>query len=491
MVVLSDIIRSLESGSRPKGGAKNIKEGIPSIGGEHLVYGGSFDFSQIRYIPKTFYNQMLKGKVEKYDILIVKDGATTGKTSFVDESFEFQEAAINEHIFIMRSFDEIHPKFLFFYMISPIGQFYIKKNFQGSAQGGINSNFIKNIYIPVPPVNEQKRIVSKLEELFTKLDAGIEYLKKTKTLLKQYRQSILKYAFEGKLTEKWREKNSNEISQTSVIFEKLESQKLINKRKEFPRLDLKTLNGIPEGWMWIRIQDIADYIQYGTSERANADSNGIPVIRMGNIQSGKIIFENLKYYPKSWKGLDGFLLSEGDVLFNRTNSAELVGKAAVYESIYPKSAFASYLIRIKILRNLYNPKLLSFFINSIFGKQYIKSVVSQQVGQANVNGTKLAAMPIPFLSIHEQNIIVEEIETKFSILEHTENIIQKNLSYCERLRQSIFKDTFEGKLVVQDPNDEPASVLLEKIKQKKSNTEKKSNLKRTKNKSDSRQMRLI
>ena len=104
--------------------------------------------------------------------------------------------------------------------------------------------------------------------------------------------------------------------------------------------------------MECRIQDIADNIQYGTSEKANNNSSGIPVVRMGNIQNGKMIFENLKYYPKSWKGLNEFLLSEGDILFNRTNSAELVGKSAVYESIYPKSVFASYLIRLKIFHKL-------------------------------------------------------------------------------------------------------------------------------------------
>jgi type I restriction enzyme S subunit len=324
---------------------------------------------------------------------------------------------------------------------------------------------IEEIQVPVPPLNEQKRIVSKLEELFTKLDAGIEYLKKTKILLKQHRQSVLKFAFEGKMTEKWREKQSKLPSSRELYQQLIELNK--NKpRKDFPPLIDSDLMALPNEWIWIRINDIVEVLQYGSSEKASEDSRGIPVLRMGNIQDGNIIFENLKYYPAKWNQLNEFLLTDGDILFNRTNSAELVGKSAVYSSVFPKSVFASYLIRIRVLKNWYNPRFLSHFINSTNGRNYIKSVVSQQVGQANVNGTKLAGMPLPFLPIEEQNIIAEQIETKFSIIRHNEGFIQRNINQCQKLRESILKNAFKGKLVSQDPHDEPASHLVEKIKQK-------------------------
>ena len=106
-----------------------------------------------------------------------------------------------------------------------------------------------------------------------------------------------------------------------------------------------------------------------------------------------------------------FILEEGDVIFNRTNSAELVGKTAVYKRSFPESIFASYLIRVQVFNEIYNPDFLSFFINSYFGRLYINSVVAQQVGQANVNGTKLSNMPIPLPNKKEQDRIVLECNT--------------------------------------------------------------------------------
>ncbi len=170
---IKNILLSLESGVRPKGGVKNIIQGIPSIGGEHLLYNGGFDFNNIRYIPVDFYEKMTRGKIQPKDVLVVKDGATTGKTAYVPDTFPFAKSAVNEHVFIMRVFkDHINAKYLFFWMMSPYGQKCVNENFQGTAQGGINSSFIENSKIPLPPLPEQHRIVAKIEELFTKLDAG-------------------------------------------------------------------------------------------------------------------------------------------------------------------------------------------------------------------------------------------------------------------------------------------------------------------------------
>ena len=212
-------------------------------------------------------------------------------------------------------------------------------------------------------------------------------------------------------------------------------------------------------------------MQYGSSEKASYDSTGIPVLRMGNIQDGKISFVGLKYYPANWSSLNEFLLGDGDILFNRTNSAELVGKSAVYKSEYPKAVFASYLIRVRVNKEFYNPNMLSFFINSFHGHEYISSVVSQQVGQANVNGRKLSMMPIPLPPLSEQNKIVEEIEKLYSLAYNIENNVIQSLRQGERLRQSILKMAFAGKLVSQDPTDERASILLERIRDEKAKHE--------------------
>ena len=356
-------------------------------------------------------------------------------------------------------------------------------------------NDMKNFVIPLIPQNEQHRIVSKIEELFTKLDAGIDALKKTKIQLKNYRQSILKYTFEGKLTKRWRAVHEKEIESASTLLEKIKEVRRRRTRDQYNEPnsgDRQNFLHLPEGWVWTSVDQITEKMQYGSSEKAIDDANGIPVLRMGNIQDGKINFKGLKSYPITWHQVIEFLLEDGDVLFNRTNSAELVGKSAVYEKHYPQAVFASYLIRVRTNKDVYNPKLLSLFINSYYGRQYIRSVVSQQVGQANVNGTKLAAMPIPLLPIQEQNEIIGEIERRFSIIENNQQVVNQSLQQTKTLKQSILEMTFAGKLILQDPSDEPASILLERVREDKANKVivRKMN-KRIKNKLETKQMRLV
>jgi type I restriction enzyme S subunit len=175
----------------------------------------------------------------------------------------------------------------------------------------------------------------------------------------------------------------------------------------------------------------------------------------------------LKYLPSTYPLIGELLLQDGDILFNRTNSSELVGKVAKYNNSQPRAIFASYLIRIKPNRDAYDPDFMTYFINSFYGRQYINSVVTQQVGQANVNGTKLAMMPVPFCALAEQQKIVEGIESCFSVADEIDATIEVSLKQSERLRQSILKQAFEGKLVPHDPEDEPADKLLERIKAEK------------------------
>ncbi|MEW6417773.1 MAG: restriction endonuclease subunit S [Nitrospirota bacterium] len=404
----------------------------------------------------------------------------TPGTSFGAHIWRRGRAVLNQHIFKVEINEENMDKNFLMHLLNRNVDEYIRKAHGTAGLAHITKGKFENSLIPLPPLPEQHRIVSKIEELFTRLDAGVEALKKIKAQLKRYRQAVLKYAFEGKLTEEWREKHKGEIEPASELLEKIREERLLQGRRKsdnppippllkggkkgFVGARNDNLPRLPEGWVWTRVGMISEMIQYGTSEKANEDSSGIPVLRMGNIQDGKLNYEDLKYFPKSWSQLDDFFLKAGDVLFNRTNSAELVGKTAVYKSYYPPSVFASYLIRVKVNKNAYSPDLLASFINSFYGRQYIASVVSQQVGQANVNGTKLSLMPIPLPPLPEQHKIVEEIERRFSVADEGEKTVEQSLKQAERLRQSILKKAFEGKLVPQDPTDEPAENLLERIK---------------------------
>jgi type I restriction enzyme S subunit len=364
----------------------------------------------------------------------------------------------------------------------------------GTTFEAISGNQLRNLKIPLPPLPEQNRIVAKIEELFTKLDAGVKSLETVKAYLKGYRQSVLKSAFEGKLTEEWRRTHKDELEPAPKLMEwiKEEKKKLTTKKyRELPSVDMSHLPELPEGWSWTRVGEVVTRIQYGSSEKATGDPSGIPVLRMGNIQEGKVVFEDLKYFSKDTPQLNDVMLDPGDVLFNRTNSAELVGKTAVYEHWHPKAAFASYLIRVKVDGRIYDPHMLAFFINSYYGRRYIASVVSQQVGQANVNGTKLSLMPIPITCLPEQEAITQEIERRFSVADEAERTIVSGSRQSEKLRQSILKRAFEGKLVPQDPSDEPASILLERLRSMRTQATQDQRGKRVRKRTDPRQRRLV
>ena len=404
-------------------------------------------------------------------------GDHTKAFKYVD--FDFVAGA--DGIKVIRPQEMYYPKlFYYFAQATSLPEKGYARHFQ----------FLEKAQIPLPPLPEQHRIVSKIEELFTKLDAGIDALGKVQAQLKRYRQSVLKAAFEGKLTETWRAEHQDEIEPASVLLERVlkerrrkweaeqleqmkakgevpKDEKWKAKYKEPTPLDTSELTELPKGWLWATVEQLLTKIQYGSSRKTNDDANGVPVLRMGNIVEGKIVRDNLKYLPTEHDEFPELLLDKGDLLFNRTNSRELVGKTAVYIGDPNPCSFASYLIRVR-----FNPRIdsliVAHYLNSMYGKNWILSVVSQQAGQANVNGTKLNLLAVPIPSEKEQRVFVEEVERRLSVSDEVEKTVTTELKRTEQLRQSILKKAFSGGLVPQDSNNEPASVLLERIRAEKS-----------------------
>lgn len=398
--------------------------------------------------------------------IIVATRVSLGKVAIADQSLCFSQDCQA----LVGGEKAVLPNYALHYLTQAAQRFIHES--RGTTISGVTKKQLAELPLPLPPLNEQRRIVEKIEELFTRLDAGVAELHEARKRLASYRQAVLRDAFTGKLTQQWREAHKGKLGPASVLLDQVQNERerredLQRPREKLAPLDSSGLHELPRLWQWTRVNEIAAMIQYGTSEKATKDSSGIPVLRMGNIQGGRLVYDSLKYLPREMEGLDKFTLLPGDVLFNRTNSAELVGKTAVYTKGFPESVFASYLIRVRMIGDSYDPHLLSWYINSPLGRLHIDDVVSQQVGQANVNGTKLAMMPIPAMPIYEQKQLVQEIERRFSLIDAAENTIRRSLKQADRLRQSILKRAFEGRLVPQDPKDEPAEKLMERIEAEK------------------------
>ena len=440
---LGVILMNFESGGRPKGGVRNITAGIPSIGGEHLTADGKFNFEEIRYIPHEFYEEMTKGKIQKGDVLIVKDGATTGKTAIIRSDFPYEKAAVNEHVFITRPFQDVDNLYLFYYLYSPYGQDYVQKNFKGTAQGGINLTFAKETFIPLPPTEEQHRIVAKIEELFTKLDAGIEALKKIKAQLKRYRQAVLKYAFEGKLTAEWRKAHKNELEPASVLLIKVkEERKKKGGFKELPQVDTSNLSELPESWTWTPLGRIVEF-EYGKGLRKDRRVFGGTVPVYGS--NGIVGYHDIPLTNNACLviGRKGAL---GEVHLSRVPCWPIDTTYYVYASNGINLYFLYYL-------------LCTLRLNAL----------DKSTAIPGLNRNDAYKLSIPVASTIEQQKIVEEIDRHFSMADEIERVVDQGLKQAERLRQSILKRAFAGKLVPQDPNDEPAEKLLKRIKLEKLN----------------------
>jgi type I restriction enzyme S subunit len=199
----------------------------------------------------------------------------------------------------------------------------------------------------------------------------------------------------------------------------------------------------------VELGNLATVVEYGSSAKTSS-SGDIPVLRMGNLQRGSLDLSQLKYLPASHHEFPKLLLDDGDLLFNRTNSAELVGKSAVYHGVPSPCSFASYLIRVRLSQRVL-PDFVALYINSPAGRAWVASVVSQQVGQANVNGSKLRALRIPVPTKDVQARILERVSLQISLADAAETSVSSTRQRAEQFLQVILRQAFQGRLV--DPAD--------------------------------------
>lgn len=436
--------------------------------------------------PEAAFNYSTNKFDEKFLIdngtLVFAWSGTPG-TSFGAHIWKGGKAWLNQHIFKV-VFDEtlINKKYLRFAINQNLNE-YINNAHGGAGLAHITKGKFDSSEIPLPPLAEQHRIVAKIEELFSDLDAGIASLKQAQAQLKTYRQAVLKYAFEGKLTAAWREQNKPEPAEKLLAQIKAEREKQnvgatrrvaptkrngnSKKPKEFPPLteaELAELPELPEGWCWVKLGGVAESIQYGYTAPSSNTPIGPKMLRITDIQDYKVDWNEVPFCGIPSEQKANYLLKEGDLVFARTGAT--VGKSFLIKGMIPESVFASYLIRIRLPKTVNEQFLYSFFQSIYYWQQITEGQVG--IGQPNVNGTKLSELIFPMSSRDEQHQIVQEIESRLSVCDKLEESIKESLQKAEALRQSILKKAFAGKLVPQDLNDEPAEKLIERIKSAKS-----------------------
>jgi len=384
-----------------------------------------------------------------------------GDHTKVVKYIDFEFAAGADGVKVIKPLKVFYPK-LFYYFLQAI-----QLPEKGYAR---HFQFLEKSSIPLPPLLEQHRIVAKIEELFTKLDAGVEALKKIKTQLKRYRQSVLKSAMEGKLTENWREEHKHELKPASVLLEKIKEErekKLGKKYKELPSIDTENLSKLPDKWVWTELRNIAEFKNGINFSKHQKGDKGILTIDVLNMYSKSIFIDISALYRVNKTVKEDYVLKYGDILFVRSSvKREGVGWASAFKEISEPVTFCGFIIRARLQNQEILPEYITYLLRTDYARKIIISKGSQ-VTITNISQNSLGKIPIPLASYTEQHKIVEEIEKRFSIADEVEKIVEQSLKQSKRLRQSILKKAFEGKLVPQDSTDEPASILLERIKEEK------------------------
>jgi len=370
---------------------------------------------------------------------------------------------------------------------------------QGVVYPAVRPRDVRAHRLPVPPLPEQDRIVAVIETELTRIDAAVAALERVRANLKRYRASVLKAAVEGRLVPTEAElasKEGRDFEPASVLLDRIlaerrrrwEESELArmkaagkppkddrwkSKYKEPAAPNTSTLPQLPDGWCWSTVEQISTDcligIDRGRQQEVSADI-GHPYLRMNNLTSdGRIDLSKLSYVHASKDESLRFEIGAGDILFNTRNSVELVGKTAIVRQVPLGTLYNNNLMRIRV-----SPQVIGAFVsgqmNSESFKARLNRVKRATTNVAAVYAKDLLPLPVALPPFAEQARISSEISRLHSGGDATEPVIEACMLRCARLRQAILKWAFEGRLVDQDPNDEPASVLLDRIRAERAAT---------------------
>ncbi len=480
----------------------------------HFIYEPKPDYVQLLQIrdfgskPLPTYIPINEAKkfCKKDDILIARYGASLGRiVTGLCGSYNVALAKV------ICDTNSIYKKYLFYLLKTSIFQSPLSL-LSRSAQNGFAKHEIAHFKLPISPYAEQHQIVSKIEELFSELDNAIQTLKKAREQLKTYRQSVLKHAFEGKLTEEWRkrqkeagsspesadkllerikkereEKYQKQLEDWKKACEqaKAEGKKKPARPKKPKDLELLTeeelveLPELPEGWRWEKLGNLSDIVGGVTKGRKfdGKETTDLPYLRVANVQDGYLDLQDIKTITIPEEEEGKYLLQYGDLLYTEGGDKDKLGRGTIWKNQIERCIHQNHIFRARLVSNYLLSLYFAYYTSSITAKNYFFSNAKQTVNLASINITILSNLPVPIPYIEEQQQIVSEIESRLSVCDQLEQSIDDSLNKTGSLRQSILQKAFSGELTKEWRDEHPelisgensAEMLLERIKAEKQN----------------------
>ena len=378
LATVGAIVSTIESGSRPQGGVGTLKSGALSLGGEHIDnYSGCLNLSSPKYVSVEFFENASKGKIQKHDILLCKDGALTGKIAFVKNELDNKDAMCNEHIFILRCNNEILQKYVFEFLYSSYGQSLLKASITGSAQGGLNLTNLEKIQIPLPSTEIQQQIVSECEDIDTECKNANNIIEKTQ----------------------------QEITSTIIS--------LTGNRTT--------------------LKDIAEF-KNGLNYDRNSQGEIVKIVGVKDFEN-KFSPDWKQTESIQIEGAlkPDYLLIEGDILIVRSNgSRNLVGRCIYIDETLPSTSFSGFTIRVRLKNSVILPKLLCYYLRTDFVRSKMFDG-SKGSNIKSINQDILANIPVMIPDQTTQTATIRQIQR----LEQQIEAAQKTLDSAFARKQAI------------------------------------------------------
>ena len=421
-IKISDVFQTV-MGQSPRGDSvSNLKNGME-------FHQGKVFFGE-KYISTSDQTTVSPTKIAEPDSILLCVRAPVGKVNITNRTL-----CIGRGLCALKPLGGINIDFAF-HLLEVYENIFVKQA-TGTTFVAITGEVVKNQIVPLPPLSEQARIVSKIKELLPLLSQYQNAEIANKKLLKDFpallKKSILQEAVQGKLVpqdptdepapillERIRAEKQKLIAEGKIKKDKHESIIFRRDNSHYEKLDgiEHCIDGeipfdIPDSWAWTSVGEVCTNIQYGSSQKSSLTGK-IAVLRMGNLQNGRIVLDKLVYTSDS-KEIEKYPLEYNDLLFNRTNSKELVGKVAIYKSEIP-AIYAGYLVRLHPL--LIDSDYLNYVMQSQYYWIYCQNVRSDAIGQSNINAEKLKRFIFPLPPLQEQKRIVNQISCAMSKIEH-------------------------------------------------------------------------
>lgn len=407
---IKDHVWKIGSGITPSGGAASYHNtGIPLLRSQNVHFDG-LRLDDVAYIAVETHDEMSGTKLLVRDVLLNITGASIGRCTFVPDGFG--EGNVNQHVCIIRPSAKLDYKFLTYCLSSPWGQDQIFSSFTGASRQGLGQRDLGEIQVPLPPIPEQQRIAAYLDASFVAIDAAIAAKRGQLETLDSMRESLIESAVTKgvRLNAPMRSVNEDWITE------------------------------IPAHWEVCRIKRIVSRVDYGISEITESEGR-YPVLKMGHIQRGEIEYRNLDFVDKV---SDDLLLETGDLLYNRTNSPDQVGKAAIFRRRRTDEiTFASYLVRLRTNHRA-DPYFLNYLVNSVGFLSFARKLAIPSVQQSNLNSTRYCRMLIPRPPIEEQSEIKAYLDTKLGELGSVVTGIETQIATLTTYRRSLIHECVTG-----------------------------------------------